>query len=246
MSTYENFLDDILKSEYVSEKAFKSSGGNSILLFKHKTLGTRLVKITSENRNDDCLRVLRGENHKNLPKVLEVCSCEEHLLVLEEFVEGELLSERLLKGSLSESDVLSVILQILEALGFLHSKGIIHRDVKPDNVIITPEGKAVLIDFSAARFMKDGIEHDTSYLGTVGYAAPEQYGVFQSLPQTDIYAVGVMLNEMLVNTHPTVEIPKGKLGRIVRKCTDTQIFKRYKSTEELVKDIKKYKKFRVR
>ncbi len=239
MSSYGNFIDEILNTEYVPEKSYKEAPGGSIVLFCHKSLGKRIVKITSENRNDHVFRELRGEKHENLPTVFEVCSCEDYVLVLEEFIEGELLSEYAAKNSVNEKRAVEIIADICDALSFLHSKGIIHRDVKPDNIIIAPNGKAVLIDFSAARLMTDGKEHDTRHLGTVGYAAPEQYGVFQSMPQTDIYALGVLLNELILNTHPSVKIPGGKIGKIIRKCTDTNIFNRYQSTEALAKELKK-------
>lgn len=239
MSTYGNLLNEILNTEYTAEKSFKDSPGGTIALYCHKGLGKKVVKITSENRNDHVFRELRGEKHENLPAVFEVCSCEDYVLVLEEFIEGELLSEYALKNDINERRAVEITTDVCEALSFLHSKGIIHRDVKPDNVIITPEGKAVLIDFSAARFMTDGKERDTRYLGTVGYAAPEQYGVFQSMPQTDIYALGVLLCELVLNTHPSVKIPGGKIGKIIKKCTDTNIFNRYQSTEALAKELKK-------
>ena len=107
------------------------------------------------------------------------------------------------------------------------------------NVMIDENDNAVLIDMQSSRLMSDKKNRDTQYLGTVGYAAPEQYGIFQSMPATDIYALGVMFNELLIGKHPSVEIPKGRLGRIVGKCTNINIPKRYQSVEALQRDLKK-------
>ena len=134
-------------------------------------------------------------------------------------------------------------MDICDALEFLHSLNIIHRDIKPQNIIIDENDKAVLIDLQAARNIADKQKKDTVNLGTVGYAAPEQYGVHQSIPPTDIYALGVLLNEMLTGAHPSINTPTGKLGRIIKKCTETQIYKRYQTVSSLAKDLKKYNKF---
>lgn len=86
--------------------------------------------------------------------------------------------------------------RLCHALEELHSLGIVHRDIKPANVMITPENRAVLLDLSIAREISSD-QQDTRSLGTVGYAAPEQYGVAQSNRATDLYALGVLLNTMI-------------------------------------------------
>lgn len=243
MSTYGYFINNTLEAEYASIKVLKNEDTSKIEVFKHKNSDNKLVRILSKNRNDHIYRELRGKKHENLAPVLEVCSCEEHLLVIEGYIPGEALSAIVEKQSLSAKTVISYIFDVCKALQFLHEKSIIHRDIKPGNIIITPQNKAVLIDFSAARLMNGSGNRDTANLGTVGYAAPEQYGVSQSSPPTDIYALGVMFNEMLTKQHPSVTIPSGKIGRIIKKCTDTQISKRYQTIEALVKDLKKYQRF---
>lgn len=243
MSTYGKFIDATLKTEYNSIDILKNEENSKIEVFQHKTNNNKLVKILSKNRNDHIYRALRGIKQENLPDIFDVCSCEEYLIILEEYVEGENLADIMEKQELAANSAVSYILDICNALKFLHKKNIIHRDVKPGNIIITPEKKAVLIDFSAARLMSDGQRNDTSNLGTVGYAAPEQFGIYQSLPPTDIYALGVMFNEMLIKMHPSIKTPTGKLGRIIKKCTDTQISKRYQSINYLITDLKRYQKF---
>lgn len=130
-------------------------------------------------------------------------------------------------------------LDICNGLVFIHSLGIIHRDIKPSNIIITEQGEAVIIDFGIARLTDDSKYADTKNLGTAGYAAPEQFGIYQSGPVTDIYAVGVLLNELLLGVHPTIDTPKGKLGKVINKCIMAQMSKRYQNVSELAEVLNK-------
>lgn len=243
MSTYGNFIETTLKTEYISVNVLKNDECSKIEVFQHKSSNNKLVKILSKNRNDHIYRKLRGVKHENLPFIFDTCSCEEHIMILEEYIEGENLSDIMEKQQLTTNSAVSYILDVCNALDFLHKKNIIHRDVKPGNIIITPKKKAVLVDYSAARLMNDGQQKDTANLGTIGYAAPEQFGIYQSLPPTDIYALGVMFNEMLTKLHPSIKTPSGKLGKIIKKCTNIQITKRYQSVDDLICDIKRYQKF---
>ena len=119
-----------------------------------------------------------------------------------------------------------------DALTALHDRGIIHRDVKPENVIVEKSGRVVLIDFNASRIKSDASK-DTVIMGTIGYASPEQLGLAKTDARTDIYAVGVLYNVMLTGMHPSVTIASGRAGRIVRKCTAVNPNERYQSAAEL-------------
>lgn len=95
------------------------------------------------------------------------------------------------------------------------------------------------LDLSIAREISSD-QQDTRSLGTVGYAAPEQYGVAQSNRATDLYALGVLLNIMITGVHPAVDIPRGPIRHIVQKATDTQISKRYKSAAAMARALRPY------
>jgi serine/threonine protein kinase len=125
-----------------------------------------------------------------------------------------------------------VLRQVCTALQTLHDLGLVHRDVKPENVMISQKGRVVLIDFNAARQVTPE-KKDTEVLGTVGYAAPEQMGVSHTDARTDIYALGVLYNVMLTGQHPTQVIPKGRAGHVIRKCTAVNPEDRYQTADKL-------------
>ncbi len=168
--------------------------------------------------------------------IYEVCAGDSSIIVLEEYIEGEKLSDILLNGVLTPKIACKYVIQICDALIFLHEAGIVHRDIKPSNIIIKEDKTAVLIDLSIARFV-NGQEKDTQALGTPGYAAPEQFGITQSNTATDIYSLGVLLNIMLTGSHPSVALPKGPLKHVIKKCTKVQIFKRYSEAYSLKRAI---------
>lgn len=243
MSTYEKYINETIENEYDIFSVLKKDDTSVIQVYKHKSTDNKLVKIVSKNRNDHIYRKLRDTRNDNLPCIFDICSSDEHLVVLEEFIEGTPLSEISDGEKLSVKTILKYALDVCCGLEVLHDLQIIHRDIKPSNIIITPERHAVLIDFSASRLINDTQDKDTTNLGTIGYAAPEQYGVTQSTAPTDIYALGVMVNELVLNVHPSIKTPKGKLGKIIKKCTNTQISNRYQTVKELIKDLKRCQKF---
>ena len=179
---------------------------------------------------------MKNKQNKNTVTVYDVCADEQGIVVLEEYVEGKTLSEIFEAGNLSKKKACNIAVQICDSLSFLHSVGIVHRDIKPSNIIIKDDGTAVLIDFSIARLINNS-EKDTQALGTPGFAAPEQFGISQSISATDIYSLGVLLNIMLTGSHPSVSLPKGAIKNVIKKCIKVQISKRYKNADKLRKAI---------
>lgn len=114
---------------------------------------------------------------------------------------------------------------------------IIHRDIKPENILLDSNKEVWLIDWGAAKKEKTQKNRDTILMGTEGYATPEQYGFSQSESTTDIYALGVLLNELITGCLLSDKKCKGRLGLIVEKCTELEKNKRYKNVDELKKAI---------
>ncbi len=209
-------------------------------MYQHKDSGKFVIKRFSTNPNDDVFRKLKDKKHRNLPMIYEVCADDSGITVLEEYIEGKRLTDILSSKPLSRKKARKYTSDICDALSFLHSVGIIHRDIKPSNIIIKNDDTAVLIDLSIARFVNEQ-EADTQALGTPGFAAPEQFGISQSNNTTDIYSLGVLLNIMLTGSHPSIDLPKGSLKKVVERATSTQISKRFKSADKMKSALKIYK-----
>lgn len=152
------------------------------------------------------LDVLKKLNHPAFPRVVDVVKEDDKTIVVFDYYEGpDLLKIIELNGRIDEKRVYGWALQILDALSYLHNNSpepIIYRDLKPSNLIVLPDGSIKLIDFGAARQFKKNSSDDTVYLGTPGYAAPEQYGSGQTDVRTDIYNFGMTVFHLLTGIHP--------------------------------------------
>jgi len=150
--------------------------------------------------------LLSSLQHPNLPAVSDFLEEAGKAYLVMDFIDGQTLDEvqKAAGGPLDEARVMGWTLQVCEVLDYLHrqSQPIIFRDLKPPNTMITPTGQIKLIDFGIARIFRAEAEKDTSWLGSQGYAAPEQYGLEQTDARTDIYACGALLYTLLTNQEP--------------------------------------------
>ena len=231
MTLYESFLEAVT-TEYDTLRVLKQSPRGTVSVVRHKKSGTRYV-FRRYSGSGEVYRRLLPVLCPHLPQIMEAAEQDGQTAVLEEYVQGDTLAELLMGARLTEREARQVTMQLCQALHVLHSMGAVHRDVKPENVILRGSD-AVLIDFDAARIYKVASESDTQVLGTTGFAAPEQYGIFQSDERADIFSLGVLLNIMLTGKHPSREMAAGKIGRIVRKCTMTAPEQRYQSARALM------------
>lgn len=231
MTLYESLLEAVT-TEYDTLRVLKQSPRGTVSVVRHKKSGTRYV-FRRYSGSGEVYRRLLPVLCPHLPQIMEAAEQDGQTAVLEEYVQGDTLAELLMGARLTEREARQVTMQLCQALHVLHSMGAVHRDVKPENVILRGSD-AVLIDFDAARIYKDESESDTRVLGTTGFAAPEQYGIFQSDERADIFSLGVLLNIMLTGKHPSREMAAGKMGRIVRKCTMTAPEQRYQSARALM------------
>ena len=175
-------------------------------------------------------KILLNNHHKNISNVTEVFSYEDTAIIIEEYISGRTLADILkIYGTLSMKTTKSIIGQICDGLMFLHKNNIIHRDINPNNIIVENNGNVRIIDFDISRSTRKNASNDTEILGTVGYAAPEQFGFTQSGIRTDLYAVGVLANVMLTGKLPHEHICGGKPGRVIKKATSIDANARYAS-----------------
>ncbi|MBR7033259.1 MAG: serine/threonine protein kinase [Clostridia bacterium] len=226
------WLDSIF-AIYSPVTVLSDRNGKKALRLKHKKLGREIVLITFEDENPvyDFLKTVR---HENLADVLDVLKFEDGEAVLEEYLPGMTVAQVLETGLYDYHGAKTVMIAICRALDALHKHGFVYRDLKPENVLITDEGEIKLIDFDSCRVSTTEKSYDTVALGTPGYASPEQYGIKQSDARSDIYSAGVFLNVMLTGTHPSEKLAKGRVGRIVLKCTQISPEKRPPSVLDLM------------
>src|SRR6266545_986619 len=150
--------------------------------------------------------LLSSLSHPNLPVVADFFEYQGKPILVMEFVPGQPLEQRLHEANapLLEQQVLSYGIQIARVLHYLHTRQppIIYRDLKPSNIMLTPEGVLKLIDFGVARTYKERKSKDTIAMGSAGYAPPEQYGKGQTDARSDVYALGATLLHLLTNMPP--------------------------------------------
>lgn len=156
-------------------------------------------------------QLLRKLDHPNLPKVFDdfIEPNGQQYLVMD-FIAGEDLRAMVKRtGPLQESQMLAWIMQICDALTYLHSQSVIHRDVKPANIRITPTGKAVLVDFGIAKIYDPTRPTTIGARGvTPGFSPPEQYSRGKTDARSDVYALGATLYAVLTGQEPTESVQR--------------------------------------
>ncbi|MCJ7488275.1 MAG: protein kinase, partial [Candidatus Aminicenantes bacterium] len=142
-------------------------------------------------------------SHPNICVIHEVGESEGRPYIAMEFVEGETLRDKLKKGPFKAEEALGIAIQIASGLGEAHQKGIIHRDVKSANIMITPQGRPKVMDFGLAKLRGGGsLTKSQTTLGTVPYMSPEQARGDDLDQRTDIWSLGVVLYELLAGRLP--------------------------------------------
>lgn len=204
------------------------------------------------DESESAVAQFRGEatllmklSHPNIPKVIDYFSIEKSHFMIMEYIDGTDL-DKLLKirsNPFSEITVARWGIEICRVLHYLHIQKppVIFRDIKPGNIILTTDGRLVLLDFGIARIFKVYKNKDTFALGTEGYAAPEQYvwgPKQQSDPKSDIYALGATLYHLATGIIPDFSF--GSINKlspamevIIKKATMPDSSMRYESAKEL-------------
>ncbi len=191
-----------------------------VILVRNVSTGMLCVKKILPPHSEDVYRTLMSMNLPGIPQIYECRDYYNALVVIEEYVNGTTLRQYMnTNGLLPEKQARRITREICEILKRLHnlSPAIVCRDLKPDNIILR-DGHPVIVDFDSGKIVRKE-KNDTVLLGTPGYAAPEQFGFAASDARTDIYAVGVILNEMLTGHIPKEQLVTGSCRGIVTKCT---------------------------
>lgn len=194
------------------------------------------VKKTLDIYSRDVYEQLASVRIEGVPAVKECVADDGKLIVVEEYVQGRSLKQVLdEQGLLNEEQAYDIAVQLADVLVRLHQlePAIVHRDIKPSNIIIEKNGHVNLIDFNAARHVNADKNEDTRMLGTVYFAAPEQFGFGQSDERTDIYGLGATINYIMTGDKPGAGIAECRFSDILKKCLMVDAKNRYQSAEEL-------------
>lgn len=153
--------------------------------------------------------LLKELKHPYLPSIADIIENDDTIIIVMDYVEGRPLSDILSEdGVIEEDKVADYAIQLCDVLDYLHSQNppIIYRDLKPANIMLRPDGKITLIDFGTARKYNYDSVSDTTCLGTIGYAAPEQFAgetLRQTDARTDIYNLGATMYHLLTGVNPS-------------------------------------------
>lgn len=208
----------------------------NIVLVQDRRNSELCVKKTLDIYSRDVYEQLASVRIEGVPAVKECVADDGKLIVVEEYVQGRSLKQVLDEhGLLNEEQAYEIAVQLVDILVRLHQlePAIVHRDIKPSNIIIEKNGHVNLIDFNAARHVNADKNEDTRMLGTVYFAAPEQFGFGQSDERTDIYGLGATINYIMTGDKPGAGIAECIFSDILKKCLMVDAKDRYQSAEEL-------------
>ena len=201
-------------------------------LMRNKDTGELVVKKEMGKESFSVYSLLKSIKNKNLIKVLECFRDEDKTIEIEEDVNGKRLDDYFREKKATLEQVVDVGIALCEGLAPMHKLNLVHRDIQPKNIIITNEGSLKIIDFDISRKENENATHDTTLLGTVGYAAPEQYGFAQTTNRSDIYSIGAVLKELSSFS---------ELDKIIAKCMEMDPANRYENVEQLENELEKVK-----
>lgn len=217
---------------------------------------------TSKHRFVQEARASATLNHPNIATVYEFAESDEHSFIAMEYIEGQTLHELIDERSFSVEEVVTIGEQIGSALVHAHARGVIHRDLKSSNVMLDAEGRAKVMDFGLAKIQESSfITQAGTAMGTAAFMAPEQFEGGEPSPQTDLFAIGVILYHLatgrlpfdhphyaavmysVLHEDPTppaavaATIP-GALNEVILKALEKEPSRRYESAQSMADALK--------
>lgn len=210
---------------------------HNIYLVQHQETNKIYVKKVLDIYNKEIFIRLYNNPITGIPKIIDLFEIDNQLIVIENFISGCSLQEKIDAKELTKESIYEYMDELCSILEQLHNftPPIIHRDIKPSNIIITEHNHLILLDFNAAKYLTNKNENDTVLLGTKGYAAPEQYGFGSSTERTDIYALGIILKEMVSSISSNIY----EFNNIILKCSQINPYDRYYSVTQFKEALNK-------
>jgi eukaryotic-like serine/threonine-protein kinase len=270
--TSSQMIGTVLSGRYRLEAKLGSGGMSTVYLARDETLDRAVaVKVMHREMSEqaDQLERFRQEaravaklSHPNVVAVIDAGEDGGHPYIVFEYVEGETLKQRINRvGALEPQEALAYAIEIARGLTVAHARNMVHRDIKPQNVLIDSEGRAKLTDFGISRQLEqDGMTATGRVLGTTDYVAPEQAMGHPVDPRSDVYSLGVVLYEMLIGQvpfhadsqvgvamkHVNEELPDVQARRpevsaaaalVVERATAKEPSERYQDVGEMIDDL---------
>jgi eukaryotic-like serine/threonine-protein kinase len=213
MAASDTLIDQVFDGRYRVVRKLGTGGMANVYLAEDQELGRSVaIKMLDERHSQDEQFVERfrreaknaaGLSHPNIVSIYDRGQAEGTYYIAMEYLEGRTLKELLVtRGPTPLAVAIDYTRQILAALGFAHKHGIVHRDIKPHNVVVAPDGRLKVTDFGIARSGTSQITETGSIIGTAQYLSPEQAKGAPVTPASDIYSVGIVLYEMLTGSVP--------------------------------------------
>ncbi len=265
-------IGTVLSGRYRLEAKLGSGGMSTVYLARDQTLDRQVaVKVMHREMSEqaDQLERFRQEarsvaklSHPNVVSVIDAGEDGGHPYIVFEYVEGETLKQRVSRdGALEPQEAIAYAIEIARGLSVAHARRMVHRDIKPQNILIDAEGRAKLTDFGISRQLEqDGMTATGRVLGTTDYVAPEQAMGRPVDQRSDIYSLGVVLYEMLVGQvpfaadsqvgvamkHVNEELPDVQRRRpdvsaavalVVERATAKDPGERYQQVSEMIDDL---------
>jgi serine/threonine-protein kinase len=265
-------IGTVLSGRYRLDAKLGSGGMSTVYLASDETLDRPVaVKVMHREMSEEAdqlerfhqeARAVAKISHPNVVSVIDAGEDSGHPYIVFEYVEGETLKQRIARvGSLEIQDAIAYAIEIARGLSIAHARNMVHRDIKPQNVLIDDEGRAKLTDFGISRQLEqDGMTATGRVLGTTDYVAPEQAMGREVDPRSDIYSLGVVLYEMLVGQvpfhadsqvgvamkHVNEELPdvqrrrpevSASVAMVVERATAKDPGERYQDVGEMIDDL---------
>ncbi len=259
-------LQRVLQGRYRLLRQIGAGGFAAVYKAEDTQLGNRLVAVkemsargltpketqeATEGFHQEALLLARL-SHPNLPRIYEQFEEDGRWYLVMDFIEGQTLEGYLEDrgGRLPIKEALQLGVQLTNVLGYLHARQppIVFRDLKPSNVMLTPDGRVYLIDFGIARLFKPGQAKDTMAFGSPGFAAPEQYGKAQTTPRSDVFSLGALLHHLISGADPSdtpfrfkpLTMPRpGGLSALIERMVDLDVAKRPATMELIRTDLER-------
>lgn len=250
---WNDYLPEDMQEHWTVYECLKESEDSSTFLVKETATGILCVLKWGRNRQTEFLRnemeimeKMADRKLSGVPKAYRIFEENGEVYLVREYIEGMSLAQMVLqKGGISEAEICRISRKICQTAEQFQNpdEPMIHRDIKQENIVVTPGGEVVFIDFGTMRSYKKDGSRDTFVVGTRGTAAPEQYGYTQTDQRTDVYAIGQTMLYMVSESYEMNQLSECAVSRrmkkIIEKACSFEPDKRYGDAAQLRRAVEK-------